>query len=73
MKGTSLFKSTDAGQSWTISFANGLPDWNYLPHVHDPKHAWAVTTVAGGRHGLALTEDGGLHCSRRTVPSAAQT
>ena len=66
MKGTSLFKSSDAGQTWTI-VTNGLQDLQYIPHVLDSKHAWAATTVVGG-YGLALTADGGLHWSQSNVP-----
>lgn len=66
MKDSSLFKSADAGQSWT-TVATGIPDWQYIPHVIDPNHAWALTTVVGG-YGLALTDDGGKHWRRCSVP-----
>jgi photosystem II stability/assembly factor-like uncharacterized protein len=66
IKGTALFKSSDAGQSWTI-VTNALPDLQYIPQVLDSKHAWAVTIVVGG-YGLALTSDGGLHWTQATLP-----
>jgi photosystem II stability/assembly factor-like uncharacterized protein len=66
MKGTSLFKSSDAGQSWVL-VTNALPDLQYIPHVLDSKHAWALTIVVGG-YGLALTSDGGLHWTQAAVP-----
>jgi len=68
MKGTSLFKSSDAGQAWTL-VTNALPDWQYIPHVIDAKHAWALIFVVGG-YGLALTNDGGIHWIRGAVPQA---
>jgi len=66
IKGTVLSKSTDAGQTWS-QINNALPDWQFVPHVLDSKHAWAELTVAGG-YGLALTSDGGLHWTRGNVP-----
>src|SRR5450759_281407 len=64
--GTVLSKSTDAGQTWS-QVNSALPDWQFVPHVLDSKHAWAELTVAGG-YGLALTSDGGLHWTRGNVP-----
>jgi photosystem II stability/assembly factor-like uncharacterized protein len=61
-----LSKSSDAGQTWTM-ISDQLPDWQYVPHVLDSKHAWALLFVVGG-YGLALTNDGGLHWTRATVP-----
>lgn len=66
MNGSFLFKSSDAGQTWTTA-ADALPVWQYIPHVLDSKHAWALLSVAGG-YGLALTDDGGLHWTRANVP-----
>jgi photosystem II stability/assembly factor-like uncharacterized protein len=66
IKGTVLSKSADAGQIWS-HVSNALPDWQFVPHVIDSKHAWAELTVAGG-YGLALTSDGGLHWTRGNVP-----
>lgn len=64
--GRVLLKSADAGQTWT-QITDKLPDWHYLPHVLDSRHAWAVlVTPVGG--GLGLTGDGGLHWTRGTVP-----
>jgi photosystem II stability/assembly factor-like uncharacterized protein len=68
IKGTLLSKSTDAGQTWS-QVNNALPDWQFVPHVLDSKHAWAELTVPGG-YGLALTGDGGLHWTRGNVPQA---
>lgn len=64
--GRVLFKSPDAGQTWA-KVTDQLPDWHYLPHVLDPKHAWAELAAADG-YGLGLTNDGGLHWTRGTVP-----
>jgi photosystem II stability/assembly factor-like uncharacterized protein len=66
MKDSSLFKSADAGQSWA-TVTTGIPDWQYIPHVIDANHAWALTTIVGG-YGLALTDDGGKHWRRCSVP-----
>jgi photosystem II stability/assembly factor-like uncharacterized protein len=66
MKGTSLSKSSDAGQTWTM-VTNALPDWQFVPRIIDSRHAWAKLFVAGG-YGLAVTDDGGLHWTRAAVP-----
>jgi len=66
MRGTALYKSSDAGQSW-VTVTDALPDLRYIPHVLDSRHAWALTIVAGG-YGLALTSDGGLHWTQANVP-----
>lgn len=69
IQGSALFKSADAGQSWT-PVTDSLPNLQYIPHVLDAKHAWAVTIIAGG-YGLATTSDGGLHWAATTVPHIA--
>ena len=66
--GTALFKSSNAGQTWA-KVTDQRPDWHYLPHVLDSKHAWAELAASDGG-GLALTNDGGLHWTRGTVPQA---
>ncbi len=66
IKGTILSKSSDAGQTWS-QITNALPDWRFVPHILDSKHAWAELTVVGG-YGLALTSDGGLHWTRANIP-----
>ena len=65
IKGTVLSKSSDAGQTWR-QVSNGLPDWQFVPYVLDSKNAWAELTVGG--YGLALTNDGGIHWIRATLP-----
>jgi photosystem II stability/assembly factor-like uncharacterized protein len=71
MSETSLFKSSDAGQHWML-VTSALPDWHYVPHVHDSLHAWAGI-VFFDANGLALTKDGGLHWSLATVPPPASS
>jgi photosystem II stability/assembly factor-like uncharacterized protein len=66
IRGTTLSKSLDAGQTWT-RITSTLPDWQFVPHILDANHAWAELTVADG-FGLALTSDGGLHWIRANVP-----
>lgn len=70
MKGTSLFKTSNEGLTWTV-VTSALPDWQFVPHVIDPRHAWALIFVVGG-YGLALTNDGGLHWIRGAVPPSAR-
>jgi hypothetical protein len=73
MRYGSLFKSSDAGQTWK-QVSLQLDDWDYLPQVIDATHAWAQlvatpqTALAPGT-GLAITSDGGLHWSPVNVPS----
>jgi photosystem II stability/assembly factor-like uncharacterized protein len=71
MSETSLFKSSDSGQTWT-AITHALSDMQYVPHVIDSKHAWAVTTTVAGASGLVLTDDGGLHWRRANVPALAE-
>jgi photosystem II stability/assembly factor-like uncharacterized protein len=68
MKGTSIFKTSNEGLTWTM-VTSALPDWQFVPHVIDPRHAWALIFVVGG-YGLALTDDAGVHWTRANVPSA---
>jgi photosystem II stability/assembly factor-like uncharacterized protein len=74
MGGKGLFKSSDAGQTWT-QITGALPDWLYRPQLYilDGKHAWVSMSVPAslsspGGSGLAFTEDGGLHWTRTQVP-----
>lgn len=74
MGDTSLFKSSDAGQTWT-EVTTALPDWMYRPNLYivDPKHAWVSVSIPAslsspGGNGLAFTDDGGLHWTRAQVP-----
>jgi photosystem II stability/assembly factor-like uncharacterized protein len=66
--GRVLSKSSDAGKTWA-KVTDRLPDWHISPHVLDSKHAWAEVAAAGA-YGLGLTNDGGLHWTRGTVPQA---
>ena len=74
IKGSLLYKSSDAGQTWT-QVTSALPDWVFRPELHilDSKHAWVTVSVptslsSPGGNGLAFTDDGGLHWTRATVP-----
>jgi photosystem II stability/assembly factor-like uncharacterized protein len=74
MNGLALFKSADAGQTWT-QFTNTLPGWLYRPdlYVLDARHAWVTFSVPAtlsspGGNGLAFTDDSGLHWTRARVP-----
>jgi photosystem II stability/assembly factor-like uncharacterized protein len=66
MNGSFLFKSTDAGQTWT-TVTDALPVGRYIPHVLDSRNAWALLSVEDG-YGLAFTYDGGIHWTRTHVP-----
>jgi len=77
LAGSTLFKSSDAGQTWTRA-TNALPDWLYVPELYilDPSHAWVSVSIpaslsAPGGSGLAFTDDGGLHWTRAQVPHAS--
>jgi len=70
MTGGTLWKSTDAGRTWTV-FSRQHDGWDYLPHAIDKIHAWAVLLHLddpGSRSGLALTSDGGLHWTQVNAP-----
>jgi photosystem II stability/assembly factor-like uncharacterized protein len=73
MRYGTLFKSSDAGQSWK-EVAQQLDEWDYLPQVVDAKNAWAQMVVvfpnAGpvDGTGLATTTDGGVHWIPVNVP-----
>lgn len=71
-----LFKSDDAGQSWTPitdpsqswrRVIGLVPNVQYIARVLDAKHAWAVIIV-DGVNGLAVTSDGGVNWTRVPVP-----
>ena len=47
--------------------SKALPAVQYILHVLDAKHAWAVTIVVGG-YGLSVTSDGGIHWASARVP-----
>jgi photosystem II stability/assembly factor-like uncharacterized protein len=74
MRYGTLFKSSDAGQTWR-EVAQQLDEWDYIPQVVDAKHAWAQMNVvfpsSNPPHGtgLATTADGGLHWSPVNVPN----
>ena len=65
---TTLWKSADAGQSWTE--ITGHLKWQMVPQIIDSRHAWAPVAVVGG-FGLALTDDGGSNWRLANAPNAA--
>jgi photosystem II stability/assembly factor-like uncharacterized protein len=73
MQSGTLWKTSDAGQSWkVVSKLNN--DWDGVLHVIDAKHAWAelFTNIPGPPNGgLAVTSDGGLHWTQVSAPTPA--
>ena len=73
MRYGTLFKSSDAGQTWK-EVSQQLDEWDYVPQLVDAKHAWAqMTVVFPGANppqgtGLATTADGGIHWTPVNVP-----
>ncbi len=68
VEGNVLYKSSDAGQSWT-RIADAIPsELNFL-HVFDARTAWARPDLSPSS-GLTLTSDGGLHWTPAKAPIA---
>jgi photosystem II stability/assembly factor-like uncharacterized protein len=77
--GSTIFKSSDAGQTWSLG-TNVLAGL-FLCQFLDSKHVWGVfssMTVATPTEplpqpgqGLAVTADGGLHWTQASVPDPA--
>lgn len=73
MRYGTLFKSPDAGQSWT-EVAQEMDEWDYLPGIIDAKHAWAQMQVVFPStnppqgSALAMSSDGGVHWTPVNVP-----
>jgi photosystem II stability/assembly factor-like uncharacterized protein len=70
LSGNTLFKSADAGQSWTV-VSHGVPASLKGLRVLDSEHAWGVTIEAGG-YGLAVTSDSGQRWTKANVPRPEQ-
>ena len=76
MRFGTLFKSSDAGQTWK-QVSLQLDDWDYVLQAIDDKHAWAQLVATFPRSsppqgtGLATTADGGLHWNPVNVPIPA--
>jgi photosystem II stability/assembly factor-like uncharacterized protein len=64
--GSLLFKSADAGRSWTR--VAGTPPNLYLVQLMDERHAWGLIDD-GHRATLVFTSDGGRHWTPTNVPS----
>ena len=71
--GSTLFKSSDSGQTWSLStqVLAGLFFCQFL----DSKHAWGLFRGAAGAssQGLASTADAGRHWTQVSVPDPAST
>jgi photosystem II stability/assembly factor-like uncharacterized protein len=73
MRFGTLFKSSDAGQTWK-QVSLQLDEWDYVLQVIDARHAWAQLVVTFPRStsvqgtGLSTTVDGGLHWNPVDVP-----
>jgi photosystem II stability/assembly factor-like uncharacterized protein len=71
MQSGTLWKSSDAGQSWKlVSKQNN--NWDGVLHVIDAMHAWAElfsnAPGSSGWGGLAVTSDGGMHWTQVSAP-----
>jgi photosystem II stability/assembly factor-like uncharacterized protein len=69
VEGNVLYKSSDAGQSWT-RVADAIPSGLNFLRVFDARTAWARLNPSLSS-GLALTSDGGLHWTPANAPVAA--
>jgi photosystem II stability/assembly factor-like uncharacterized protein len=69
--GSTLFKSSDAGRTWSLS--NQVLAGLFFCQFLDSKHAWGlfIGIAAAPGQGLALTADGGLHWTQASVPDPA--
>lgn len=76
IQSNSLFKSSDAGQTWALVPARIVYD-QISPHIVDSLHAWAALRVIDDTNPsrrpyaaseLDMTSDGGVHWSAVTVP-----
>ena len=77
--GATLFKSSDAGQTWSVSNLGivGLFTYQFI----DSQHVWGLyrggtvapplALPAPAGQGLAVTADGGLHWTQASVPDPA--
>jgi photosystem II stability/assembly factor-like uncharacterized protein len=67
-----VYKTADAGMTWTPVAMAGLPDgWSTgVGHVIDARHAWWAMTLSAdsSRSALAMTSDGGAHWRMVDVP-----
>jgi photosystem II stability/assembly factor-like uncharacterized protein len=67
-----LYKTTDAGITWTHVSPVGLPDgWNFqAARAIDEQHAWwsMVSSARSTLSALATTSDGGFHWTPVNVP-----
>lgn len=69
VEGNVLYKSSDAGQSWT-RIADAVPSGLNFLRVFDARTAWARLNPALSS-GVTLTSDGGLHWTPAKAPFAA--
>jgi len=65
-----LFKSSNAGQSWT-AVSHAVPLSISGMRVLDSEHAWGVTIEVGG-YGLVVTSDSGQRWTKARVPRPDQ-
>ena len=67
-----VYKTSDAGSTWTLMAVAGLPDgWRYeAARAIDAQHAWwaMVSSARSTRSALAMTSDGGKHWAMVTPP-----
>lgn len=69
MGSKSVYRTSDAGQSWKRVEAPGLLEgWKYSPHVIDSGHAWAQLTSASAESALVLSSDGGVGWTPANLP-----
>jgi photosystem II stability/assembly factor-like uncharacterized protein len=66
--GPDLYKSSDAGLSWT-HFDAVTPANMELIRVLDARHAWGVIYDEAQSFDLGFTVDGGLHWTRVKAPA----
>jgi photosystem II stability/assembly factor-like uncharacterized protein len=67
MSANEVFKSRDAGQSWTQVATLPQGQQFSITGIVDSTHAWTSVILLGG-YGLALTNDGGLHWTLAKIP-----
>jgi photosystem II stability/assembly factor-like uncharacterized protein len=67
-----IYKTTDAGTTWTRLAVSGLPDgWRFeSAQAIDTNHAWwaMVSSARSTTSGLAMTSDGGKHWTMVNPP-----